>query len=126
MLSETVRANAREGDVGTQLGEIAKANPEVAIGSYPFFDPQHGPNTNLVRRARDALKLALAKRAVADMLERVRRAQPNSARASPSHGENRGSSPLGSANNINDLHFKDLPVSRPCPVEILGSRASPR
>ena len=28
-----------------QLGEIAKANHEVAIGSYPFFDPQHGPNT---------------------------------------------------------------------------------
>ena len=27
MLSETVRANAREGDIGTQLGEIAKANP---------------------------------------------------------------------------------------------------
>src|ERR1700680_2646296 len=45
MLSETVRANAREGDIGTQLGNIAKANPEVAIGSYPFFDPQHGPNT---------------------------------------------------------------------------------
>ena len=43
MLSETVRANAREGDIGTQLGQIAKANPEVAIGSYPFFDPQHGP-----------------------------------------------------------------------------------
>ena len=44
----------------------------------------------------------------------------------PSHGENRGSSPLGSANNINDLHFEDLPVSRPCPVEILSPRASPR
>jgi hypothetical protein len=39
MLSETVRADAREGDIGMQLGEIAKANPEVAIGSYPFFDP---------------------------------------------------------------------------------------
>ena len=37
MLSETVRADAREGDIGMQLGEIAKANPEVAIGSYPFF-----------------------------------------------------------------------------------------
>ena len=34
--------------------------------------------------------------------------------------------PLGSANNINGLHFEDLPVSRPCPVEILSSRASPR
>ena len=48
----------REGDIGMQLGEIAKANPGVAIGSYPFFDPQHGPNTNVVLRARDAQKLA--------------------------------------------------------------------
>ena len=45
MFSETVRADAREGDIGIQLSEIAKANPGVAIGSYPFFDPQHGPNT---------------------------------------------------------------------------------
>jgi hypothetical protein len=61
-----------------KLGAIAKANPAVAIGSYPFFDPQHGPNTNVVLRARDAPKLPLAKRAVEDMLERVRRAQSNS------------------------------------------------
>ena len=75
ILSQTLRADAREGDIGTQLGEIAKANPEVAIGSYPFFDPQHGPNTNVVLRARDAQKLAIATRAVADMLQRVRGAQ---------------------------------------------------
>ena len=75
MLSETVRADAREGDIGAQLDEIAKANPKVVIGSYPFFDQQHGPNTNVVLRARDAQKLALAKRAVEDMLERVRRTQ---------------------------------------------------
>src|SRR6202047_3854900 len=75
MLSETVRAAARAGDIGTQLGAIPKANPEVAIGSYPFFDPQHGPNTNVVLRARDAQKLATAKHAVEDMLERVRGAQ---------------------------------------------------
>src|SRR6201987_4348748 len=75
MLSETVRADAREGDIGMQLGEIAEANPEAAIGSYPFFDPQHRPNTNVVLRARDAQKLALAKRAVEEMLERVRGAQ---------------------------------------------------
>jgi molybdenum cofactor synthesis domain-containing protein len=79
MLSETVRADAREGDIGTQLGEIAKANPGVAIGSYPFFDPQHGPNTNVVLRARDAQKLAVAKRAVEEMLERVRGAQSSGA-----------------------------------------------
>jgi molybdopterin-biosynthesis enzyme MoeA-like protein len=36
MLSETVRAGPREGDIGMQLGEIAKAHPAVAIGSYPF------------------------------------------------------------------------------------------
>jgi molybdenum cofactor synthesis domain-containing protein len=79
MLSESVRADAREGDIGSQLGEIAKANPGVAIGSYPFFDPQHGPNTNVVLRARDADKLAVAKRAVEDMLERVRRVQSSRA-----------------------------------------------
>jgi len=78
MLSETVRANAREGDIGMQLGEIAKANPAVAIGSYPFFDLQHGPNTNVVLRAHDADKLAQAKRAIEEMLERVRQAQSNS------------------------------------------------
>src|SRR5262249_18755042 len=76
---ETVRADARECDIGMQLGEIAKANPGVAIGSYPFFVPQHGPNTNVVLRAHDAQKLAQAKREVEEMLERVRRAQSKSA-----------------------------------------------
>jgi len=79
VLSEAVRADVREGDIDMQLGEIAKANPEVAIGSYPFFDPQHGANTNVVLRARDAHKLAQAKHAVEDMLERVRRAQSKGA-----------------------------------------------
>ena len=49
-------------EVGSQFGEMAKANPAIAFGSYPFFDP--GPNTNVVLRARDIQKLALAKRAV--------------------------------------------------------------
>jgi molybdopterin-biosynthesis enzyme MoeA-like protein len=79
MLSEIVRADAREGDIEMQLGEIANANPAVVIGSHPFFDPEHGPNTNVVLRARDAQKLAQAKRAVQEMLERVRRAQSNTA-----------------------------------------------
>jgi molybdenum cofactor synthesis domain-containing protein len=79
MLAETIRADAREGDIGTQLGEIAKANPQVAIGSYPFFDPQQGPNTNVVLRARDGAKLAAAKAAVEEMLLRVRGAQTSKA-----------------------------------------------
>jgi molybdenum cofactor synthesis domain-containing protein len=72
MISETIRADAREGDVGTELGEIAKANPDVTIGSYPFFDEKSGPNTNIVVRARDAQKLAAAKAAVETMLTRVK------------------------------------------------------
>lgn len=72
MLSESIRADAREGDVGTELGEIDKAHPEVSIGSYPFFDETRGPNTNIVVRSRDAEKLAAAKRAVEDMLVRVK------------------------------------------------------
>jgi molybdopterin-biosynthesis enzyme MoeA-like protein len=79
MLSETVRADARESDISAQLGEIAKANPGVTIGSHPFFDPQHGRNTNVVLRASDPQKLQRAKRAVEDMLQRVQGAQSSSA-----------------------------------------------
>jgi molybdopterin-biosynthesis enzyme MoeA-like protein len=71
VLSESVRADMREGDIGTPLGEIAKAHPETMIGSYPFQD-EGRPNTNIVIRSRDAQKLAAAKRAVEDMLARVR------------------------------------------------------
>ena len=70
MLSESVRADLREGDIGTPLGEIAKAHPDTIIGSYPFQD-ERGPNTNIVVRARDAAKLAAAKAAVVDMLARI-------------------------------------------------------
>jgi molybdenum cofactor synthesis domain-containing protein len=72
MLSETIRADAREGDVGTELGAIAKAHPDVTIGSYPFFDDKAGPNTNIVVRARDGEKLIAAKAAVEAMLVQVR------------------------------------------------------
>ncbi len=74
MLSESIRADLREGDVGSELGEIAKANPDVSIGSYPFFDDKLGPNTNIVVRGRDQAKLSAAKKAVEDMLTRVRAA----------------------------------------------------
>jgi molybdenum cofactor synthesis domain-containing protein len=72
MLSESVRADAREGDVGTELGAIAKAHPDTIIGSYPFIDDKGGPNTNLVIRSRDAGKLAEAKAAVEAMLVAVK------------------------------------------------------
>jgi molybdenum cofactor synthesis domain-containing protein len=72
MLSESIRADCREGDIGTELGAIAKAHPDVVIGSYPFMDEKIGGNTHVVVRSRDAQKLAAAKAAVEAMLERVR------------------------------------------------------
>jgi molybdenum cofactor synthesis domain-containing protein len=74
MLSESVRADLREGDIGTELGAIAKVHAGVTIGSYPFFDDKLGPNTNVVVRARDPAKLAAAKADVETMLARVRAA----------------------------------------------------
>ncbi len=71
MLSETVRADLREGDIGTPLAAVAKAHPEVTIGSYPFIDDR-GPNSNIVVRSRDPDKLAAATTAVDDMLSSVR------------------------------------------------------
>ena len=68
MLSESVRANAREGDVGTPLREIALAHPDTVIGSYPFRDEEGNPNTNLVVRSRDPDKLRAAMTAVEEML----------------------------------------------------------
>ena len=72
MLSETVRADCREGDVGTELGAVAKAHPEVMIGSYPFVDDVRGPNTNIVVRSRDPARLAAARAAVEVMLGEMR------------------------------------------------------
>ena len=72
MLSETVRADCREGDIGTELGVIAKLHPDVVIGSYPFMDQKNAANTNVVIRSRDAQKLARAKAAVEAMLVHVK------------------------------------------------------
>jgi molybdenum cofactor synthesis domain-containing protein len=70
MLSDTVRADCREGDIGTELGAIAKANPDVMIGSYPFMD-ERGANAHVVMRSRDPQKLASVKAAVEAMLKDV-------------------------------------------------------
>jgi molybdenum cofactor synthesis domain-containing protein len=71
MLSQTVRGDCREGDIGTELGEIAKAHDGVMIGSYPFMDEERRPNTHIVLRSRDPQKLAAAKSEVEAMLRRL-------------------------------------------------------
>jgi molybdenum cofactor synthesis domain-containing protein len=68
MLSDSVRANAREGDIGSPLRAIAEANPDTSIGSYPFLDENSKPNTNIVVRSRDPDKLKSAMAAVEAML----------------------------------------------------------
>lgn len=72
MLSETIRADCREGDIGTELGAIAKIHAEVVIGSYPFADEKNLANTNVVVRSRDPHKLSAAKLAIEAMLTRVK------------------------------------------------------
>jgi molybdenum cofactor synthesis domain-containing protein len=72
MLSDTIRADCREGDIGTELGAIARKYPEVVIGSYPFVDENKIANTHVVVRSRDPQKLAAAKFAIETMLARVK------------------------------------------------------
>lgn len=71
VLSESVRADAKEGDIATPLGAVQKEHPGVAIGSYPFVD-EGGFNTNIVIRSRDPEALAAAKTAVEAMLAGLR------------------------------------------------------
>ncbi|WP_029002600.1 competence/damage-inducible protein A [Azorhizobium doebereinerae] len=73
MLSETVLANAREGDIAAPLRAIAERFPGVSIGSYPFLSDT-GPNTNLVVRSRDPALLLEARDAVAAMVAGFQRA----------------------------------------------------
>jgi molybdenum cofactor synthesis domain-containing protein len=71
MLSDSVRADCREGDIGTELGAIAKAHPDVIIGSYPFMDEKRSANAHVVMRSRDPERLAAVKAAVEAMLKKV-------------------------------------------------------
>ena len=68
MLSDSVSANAREGDIGTPLRAIQEAHPETSIGSYPFIEDSGRPNTNVVVRSRDPEKLKAAMDDVKAML----------------------------------------------------------
>jgi molybdenum cofactor synthesis domain-containing protein len=67
ILSETLRVERGEGDIAAELGALAKAYPDVSMGSYPFQkDGVYG--TNLVLRSSDRVRLAAAKE---DLIKRV-------------------------------------------------------
>ncbi|HWK85880.1 MAG TPA: competence/damage-inducible protein A [Xanthobacteraceae bacterium] len=74
MHSVSINTGLKEGDIGSELGEIAKAHPGTMIGSYPFFDEKLGPNTNVVVRSRDTALLQAAAADVEAMVARVKKA----------------------------------------------------
>ena len=53
VISRTVRVEgAGEGVIAEPLAALARANPDLSLGSYPFYGPQ-GYGSNLVVRGRD-------------------------------------------------------------------------
>lgn len=67
MLADTVRVNAPEGQVAALLADCQRTFPDVAMGSYPFFEDKR-PGTNLVLRSTEEDRLRLAK---ADLIKRL-------------------------------------------------------
>jgi molybdenum cofactor synthesis domain-containing protein len=72
VLSRSIAAGLKEGDIGTPLGAIQAAFPDVKIGSYPTFDEKAGFSTTLVLRSRDAARLEAAADTISAMLAEVR------------------------------------------------------
>jgi len=66
VIARTVRVEgAGEGVIAEPLAALAKANPDLSIGSYPFFGPG-GYGSNLVVRGRDG---ALVERTADTLIE---------------------------------------------------------
>ncbi|MEP7210475.1 MAG: competence/damage-inducible protein A, partial [Alphaproteobacteria bacterium] len=70
--ASTIRGKGlKEGDIAAALGEIARAAPDVNIGSYPFMKPGwRGPEfgVNLVARGRDPDQVAVVVAALAELV----------------------------------------------------------
>ena len=71
MLSETVRADCREGDIGTELGAIAKAASRRHDRLVSVHGEDRRANAHIVIRSRDPEKLAAGKAEVEAMLKSV-------------------------------------------------------
>ncbi len=72
MLSRSIPAGLKEGDIAGPLGQVQKDYPDVSMGSYPGFEEGVGFTTTLVLRSRDEARLAAAEAAVLAMLVAVR------------------------------------------------------
>jgi molybdenum cofactor synthesis domain-containing protein len=74
LLSRSIAAGLKEGDIATPLADIQARFADVAIGSYPSFDDTRGFTTTLVLRARDEARLAAAEAEVLAMVAAHKRA----------------------------------------------------
>jgi molybdenum cofactor synthesis domain-containing protein len=72
MLSRSIDAGMREGDIAAAFGAVQKQFPDVAMGSYPGFKEGIGFTTQLVLRSRDEQRLERAEAAVKAMLAEIR------------------------------------------------------
>ena len=72
MLSRSLAAGLKEGDIAGPFGDVQRAFPDVGMGSYPGFQEGIGFTTTLVLRGRDEARLDAAEAAVKTMLETVR------------------------------------------------------
>jgi molybdopterin-biosynthesis enzyme MoeA-like protein len=72
MLSRSIAANMKEGDVAGAFGAVQARFPDVSMGSYPGFQEGVGFTTTLVVRSRDEGRLDEAEKAVNAMLADLR------------------------------------------------------
>jgi molybdenum cofactor synthesis domain-containing protein len=71
VIAKTIRVDGSgEGLIAAPLEAVAKAHPELSLGSYPFFGPE-GYGSNLVTRGRDASEVEAT---VAELIAALRAA----------------------------------------------------
>jgi molybdenum cofactor synthesis domain-containing protein len=75
ILSRSIPAGLKEGDIAAPYGAVQSQFPDVSMGSYPGFQDGIGYTTTLVLRARDEARLDAAEAAVNAMLETIRAEQ---------------------------------------------------
>jgi molybdenum cofactor synthesis domain-containing protein len=69
--AKTIRVEGSgEGEIAAPLEAVAKAHPDLSLGSYPFFGPS-GYGSNLVVRGRDS---AMVEAAMAELIETLKAA----------------------------------------------------
>jgi molybdopterin-biosynthesis enzyme MoeA-like protein len=72
VISRTVRVTGTgEGTIAAPLEAVAKAHPDLSIGSYPFFAPPDVYGASLVIRGRDPAEVDAAVEALVAALEEL-------------------------------------------------------